>query len=89
MRMLYGDIYSCGMRGKSNCIRSEAKEGYSYFKHYIKPFKVGEIVKDQKRLEEKMIAIFEKWQKKRDCKTIVREKKVVISRASGKANDGI
>ncbi len=89
MRMLYGDIYSCGMRGKSNCIRSEAKQGESYFKHYIKPFKVGVIVKDQKRLEEKMIAIFEKWQKKRDCKTIVREKKVVISHASGETSDRI
>ena len=76
MRKLYGNVYACGMRGKSNCIRSEAKAGEAYFKHRLAPFKVGVLVKDKHRIDEKMQELFCKWAKKRDCKTIVREKKV-------------
>lgn len=76
MRKLYGNVYSCGMRGKSNCIRSEAKVGEAYFKHRLAPFKVGVMVKDKCRIDTKMQKLFSKWAKKRDCKTILREKRV-------------
>lgn len=76
MRRLYGDVYSCGMRSKSNCIRSSAKVGEAYFKHILAPFKVGILVNDKARMDAKMQQLFRKWAKKRDCKTIVREKKV-------------
>lgn len=76
MRQLYGDVYACGMRGKSNCIRSEAKAGESYFKHRLNPFKVGVLVKDKGKIDAKMQELFQKWAKKRDCKTIVKEKRV-------------
>lgn len=76
MRKLYGNLYACGMRGKSNSIRSEAKAGEAYFKHRLAPFKVGVLVKDKRCIDEKMQELFCKWAKKMDCKTIVREKKV-------------
>lgn len=78
MRRLYGDLYSCGVRGRSNCIRAKTSPGESYFKHILKPFKVGVVVRDKAAIDEKMSQIFKKWAKKRDCKTIIREKRVKI-----------
>lgn len=41
MRKLYGDVYSCGMSEKRVSTNARAEEGVLYFKHDIKPFKVG------------------------------------------------
>lgn len=68
MRKLYGDLYACGMRGKSNCIRSEAKAGEAYFKHRLAPFKVGVLVKDKCRIDTKMQELFSKWAKRETAK---------------------
>lgn len=41
MRKLYGDTYSCGMRSKSNRMNADWEVGEAYFKHTLKPFKMG------------------------------------------------
>lgn len=76
MRKLYGNIYSCGMRSKSNCITSQAKAGAAYFKHILKPFKVGVLVKDKEKIDAQMQFIFRKWAKEPKCSCRIKEKRV-------------
>lgn len=41
MRKLYGDVYTCGMSEKRVSTMAQAEDGVLYFKHKIRPFKVG------------------------------------------------
>lgn len=76
MRKLYGNIYSCGMRSKSNCITSQAEAGAAYFKHILKPFKVGVLVKEKEKIDAQMQFIFKKWAKEPKCSCKIKEKRV-------------
>ena len=76
MRKLYGNIYSCGMRSKSNCITSQAEAGTAYFKHILKPFKVGVLVKDKEKIDAQMRYLFKKWAKEPKCSCKIKEKRV-------------
>lgn len=76
MRKLYGNIYSCGMRSKSNCITSQAEAGAAYFKHILKPFKVGVLVKDKEKIDAQMQYLFKKWAKEPKCSCKIKEKRV-------------
>lgn len=76
MRKLYGSIYSCGMRGKSNSITDETKAGEAYFKHKLVPFKVGVLVKDKEKIDEQVQHVLKKWAKPPVNKCIIKERKV-------------
>lgn len=76
MRKLYGNIYSCGMRSKSNCITLQAEAGAAYFKHILKPFKVGVLVKDKEKIDAQMRYLFKKWAKEPKCSCKIKEKRV-------------
>ena len=76
MRRLYGSDYSCGMRSKSNCITAEVEAGTSYFKHILKPFKIGVLVKDKEKIDEQMQLIFRKWAKETKPSCIIKEKHI-------------
>lgn len=76
MRKLYGNIYSCGMRSRSNCIKSQVEAGTSYFKHILTPFKVGVLVKDKEKIDSQMQYLFKKWAKEPKCSCIIKEKRV-------------
>lgn len=72
MRKLHGDVYSCGYSGRTASVKS--KFDGKYFKHKIKPFKVGVIVKDKKKMEDKMLQIFKKYANDSVSKVIIKEK---------------
>lgn len=64
MSKLYGDIYSCGFAKGSKAGRSGATGERSkriLFKHKIKRFKVGVIVKNKENIENKFFEIIKKW----------------------------
>lgn len=73
MRLLHGDVYSCGYSGRTASVKSKA-DG-RYFKHKLKPFKVGVILKNRKTIEDKMLSIFSKYATAKENKCIVKEKK--------------
>ena len=61
MSILYGDIYHAKMSKKGHSIRAKEDDEAINFKHIIKPFKVGIIIKDQAAIDKKMQALFEKY----------------------------
>lgn len=75
MRKLYGKRYSCGMRGKSNCIRSEAKAGEAYFKHILAPYKLGVIIRDKQAVDDEMKRLLQRWAKEPEDRYIIKTKK--------------
>lgn len=75
MSKLYGDIYSCKMRYRSNSINSDEKKD-PYFKHFVKPIKVGVQVKDMNAIKSAMSQLFKKWAQPRPDKVIIKQKKV-------------
>lgn len=75
MRRLYGDIYKCGMRSRTNGPTTETKPGQAFFKHILTPWKVGVVVHDRKAIEDKLAEIFEKNKRHVDDKYIVKKKK--------------
>ena len=76
MQRLYADIYSCRMRNRSNAIMGKAADENVYFKHIIKPFKVGVIVKDMKPMKDCINSIFQKYTEHKQDKIVIKEKKV-------------
>lgn len=78
MTKLYGDVYTCRMRDKANHARSQSAGENIYFKHYLKPFKVGVIVSDKTAIEDYMRYLFAKWGSKQPDKCIVKQKRVKI-----------
>jgi len=75
MRKLYGDIYSCGIAGKANRTNMLSTAGEKYFKHVVKPVKVGVLVKDQKKIDEKIENLFKKWAYKRPDRCSIKIKR--------------
>ena len=73
MRILHGDIYSCGY-GKRTMTVANVPSG-KVFRHKLQAFKLGVMIKDQKAIEEKMQQLFEKWAKQQPDKAIVKIRK--------------
>lgn len=76
MRKLHGDIYSCGYADRTASTSPYARDGGKYFKHKIKPFKVGIIVKNKEAIDKKMQDIFKKYSVVHENKAVFKEKKV-------------
>ena len=68
MRILYGDIYQAGMRSGSNRVGKKRDIENVYFKHKIKPIKLGIMVKDKKKLYGKVNEIIKKYATKQPDK---------------------
>ena len=61
MRQLYGDIYKAGMRNGSNRVGKKRDKENMYFKHKIKPIKLGILIKDKEKLYGKIKDILKKY----------------------------
>lgn len=73
MKILHGDVYTCGYSRKTASVRSV--EGEPVFKHKIKPIKLGVIVKNRTAIDEKMKEILKKNAVERSDKVVRRESK--------------
>ena len=72
MRKIHGDVYSCGYAGKT--ASTTAQNNGRYFKHKIKPFKVGAILKNKEAIEKKMLELFRTFAQHQPDKVILKEK---------------
>ena len=52
MSKLYGNLYKAGMTNKDHSLANSIKRDYKIFKHKLKTFKLGIIIKDKKKKEE-------------------------------------
>lgn len=75
MLKLYGNLYSCGLRSRRNGINAVDESGEAYFKHILKPFKVGVIVYDMKPIKSKMEKMLKKYSRPHPDKAIIKEKR--------------
>lgn len=73
MRKLYGDLYSCGYSAKRVSTAGNAEEGVSYFKHKLKPFKVG-IPIEIEPVKQKIFEVMNKYARKREDAITVKKK---------------
>lgn len=74
MRKLYGDIYSAGVSSFSNRAgKQEVDEDITYFRHKLKPIKLGVIIHNQEAIDKKMHALFKKYKVKKEDKLIIKE----------------
>lgn len=80
MRILHGDIYAAGY-GKRTMTVANVPNG-KVFRHKLKVFKLGVMVKGQEAIDEKMRSILKKWAKPMPDKSIlkIRKKKQTTSR---------
>lgn len=74
MRVLYGDKYTCGMRSKTNSINSKKQAGSAFFKHKLKPWKVGVLVRNYDAIVNEMQHILTKNAKNVPDKYVVKER---------------
>ena len=69
MRRLYGNIYRAGVSSYSNRKgKQEINENIQYFRHKLKKIKVGVIIRNKEKLEEKMKIILKKYAQKKEDK---------------------
>lgn len=73
MRKLYGDVYSAGMSSHSNRAGKQEVTDVSYFRHKLKPIKLGVIVDDKSKIDDKMKKAFKKYAKPKEDKLIIKE----------------
>lgn len=74
MRKLYGDIYKAGVSSFSNRAgKQEVDEDITYFRHKLKPIKLGVIVKNQKAIDKKMHQLFKKYATKKEDKLTIKK----------------
>lgn len=74
MRILHGDVYSCGY-GKRNMTTSANTPNGQFFRHKLKVFKLGVMVRDQAAIDAKMAELFRKYAKPQPDKAIVKVRK--------------
>lgn len=79
MGKLYSDIYRCTMTNKTRTVMAKPVEEAIYFKHIIKPFKVGVVVSDMDAIKNAVRGIIEKYASHKPDKTIRKVKKVKIA----------
>ena len=72
MRKLHGDMYSCGFSGGTATVTPSKGR---FFKHKIKQFKLGVIVKDKDAIDNKMRAVLEKYGEPHKDKTLIKERR--------------
>lgn len=70
MRILHGNVYSCGY-GKRTMTVANVKSG-KVFRHKLQVFKLGVMVKDQKAIDDKMTALLQKYATPQKDKAIVK-----------------
>lgn len=76
MRKLYGDIYSAGISSYSNRkAKQKINNEETYFRHKLKPIKLGVIIKNQNIIDNKMKDLFKKYAKYKETKLIIRKEK--------------
>ena len=77
MRKLYGDIYKAGVSSLSNRAgKQKVDEDVTYFRHKLKPIKLGVIVKDQKAIDDKMKALFKKYKTIKQNKLTIKKEAI-------------
>lgn len=77
MRKLYGDIYKAGVSSYSNRKgKQEIDEDITYFRHKLKPIKLGVIIKNKKAIDNKMKQLFKKYAVNKPNKLIIKQEKV-------------
>lgn len=57
MRMLNGDIYAAGQTNRSTGIKGRVMGDERFFRHRLTPWRIGILVNDRKRIDEKMLEI--------------------------------
>lgn len=72
MRILHGDVYSCGYTGKTASVMA-AKDG-RYFKHKLKPVKVGAMLRDKWELHQQMVDILGKYAQPIEDRYIIKKR---------------
>lgn len=76
MRKLYGNIYKAGISNVSHQVGKKEKDlDDRYFKHKLKPFKMGVLIKNQDLVDNKMKELFKKYATKKEDKLIIKEEK--------------
>lgn len=75
MSMLYGDMYSCRMTHKRHTTVAKTENDALYFKHILRPVKVGVIVKDAEAIRNEARRIFMKYRKHQPDKVVVKVKR--------------
>lgn len=73
MRILHGDVYSCGY-GKRTMTVANVANG-KVFRHKLKVVKIGVMVKNQKAIDDKMQELLTKWAKPQKDKAIIKTRK--------------
>lgn len=82
MRKLYGDIYTCGLSEKRISTNGESEEGTTYFKHKIKPFKVGVTI-NRAPIDECIRDIIKKYAQPQKERHYLRKHKVKATNGKG------
>lgn len=75
MSVLYGDIYSCRMTHKRHTVKAKREDDALYFKHIIKPVKIGVVVQDAEAIRRHARLIFKKWRQHQPDKAVVKVKR--------------
>lgn len=73
MRHLYSEHYSCGYAKRTASV-SDMDAG-KFFKHKIKPIKLGVLIKDREAINNQMRMILKKWAKPHEDKVIIKQRK--------------
>lgn len=61
MRKIRGDVYSAGISSRGNAVAEYKNEGVQYFRHKLKPIKIGVQMKDKKAIDDKMRGLLKKY----------------------------
>ena len=75
MSVLYGDVYYCRMTHKRHTVKAKREDDALYFKHIIKPVKIGVVVKDAEAIRRHARLIFKKWRQHQPDKAVVKVKR--------------
>lgn len=70
MRLLHGDVYSCGYTYKTSSFK--CNENGKYFKHKLVPFKIGVCVKDMDAIKTKLLEILKKNAEHHEDRVVVK-----------------
>ena len=72
MRQLYGDVYSAGESYHSNRAGKHDDNGMKYFKHKVKPIKLGVIFNNKESIDELFLDILKKYSKEKENKVVLK-----------------
>ena len=76
MRKLYGDVYSAGVSSRNNRAGKQETDETLYFRHKLKPIKIGVLINDKDKIEKMMLDLFKKYAKKKENKLIIKEEAI-------------